>query len=121
MPGTLLITDDAMIIREMIKEVAGAAGWQVVGEAHDGQRAVELFEELRPDVCTIDIVMPGFDGLHAVRGIRELDPEARIVMVSAVDTKQALAEAFRLGASDFIVKPFQRDSLVATLEKQLEA
>lgn len=121
MPGKLLITDDALIIREMIKETAIGAGWEIVGEAADGQQAIERYIELRPDVCTVDIVMPGFDGLHAVRGIRAVNPAARIVVVSAIEQKQVLAEAFKLGASDFIVKPFQRDNLVATLEQQLGA
>lgn len=120
MPGTLLVTDDALIIREMIKDTATSAGWEIVGEATNGQEAIERFQDLRPDVCTVDMVMPGYDGLYAVRGIKEIDPNARIIVVSAVDTKQTLMEAFRLGAADFIVKPFQRDHLLATLEKQLE-
>lgn len=117
MSRTLLITDDAIIIREMIKETATQAGWQVVAEASNGQEAIDRYRELRPDAVTLDLVMPGFDGLHALRGIREFDPAARIVMVSALEQKNILKETFKLGAADFIVKPFQRAALVATLDR----
>jgi two-component system chemotaxis response regulator CheY len=121
MPGKLLVTDDALIVREMIKDAAVEAGWQIVGEAANGRDAVDRFRETCPDVTTIDVVMPQFDGLFALRGIRELDPEARVVMVSAIDQKEVLREAFRLGAADFIVKPFNRAALVETLNRQLAA
>lgn len=119
MPGKLLVTDDAVIIREMIKDTAMAAGWTIVGEARNGQEAIERYRELRPDAMTLDMVMPDFDGLHALRGIRELDPTAKIVVVSALDQKETLKTAFKLGASDFMIKPFNRKLLVETLEKVL--
>jgi two-component system, chemotaxis family, chemotaxis protein CheY len=87
-----------------------------VGEASDGQRAIEQYTALRPSVCTLDLVMPQFDGLHALRGILEIDPQAKIVVVSALDQKTVLKNAFHLGASDFLVKPFEKDTLVNTLE-----
>jgi two-component system chemotaxis response regulator CheY len=121
MPGKLLVVDDAVIIREMIKDVAKAAGWTIVGEGRNGQEGVDRYRELRPDVVTLDLVMPEFDGLHAVKGIREIDPSARIVVVSALDQKDTLKSAFKLGASDFLVKPFDRKLLVETLEKLLAA
>ncbi|NLX98641.1 MAG: response regulator [Rhodopirellula sp.] len=117
MTKTLLITDDAVIIREMIKDIAVAAGWQVVGEAGDGRTAIERYAELRPTACTLDMVMPEYDGLHALRGIRQIDPEAKVVVVSALDQKKVLLEAFRAGASDFLVKPFDKASLVETLNQ----
>jgi len=117
MPGTLLITDDALIIRAMIKDTATAAGWQVLGEATNGNEAIEQYKRLRPDAVTLDLVMPEFDGLHALRGILALDPQARVVVVSALEQKNVLMDAFKIGASDFIVKPFDRKALVATLEK----
>jgi two-component system, chemotaxis family, chemotaxis protein CheY len=119
MPGTLLITDDAAIIREIIKDTAAEAGWQVLGEATNGQEAIDRYSELRPDVMTLDLVMPGFDGLHALAGVRQLDPAARVVVISALDQKKILKDAFKLGATDFLVKPFDRGALVATLEKVL--
>lgn len=117
MAKTLLITDDALIIREMIKDVATAAGWEVVGQATNGKEAVEHFAKLRPQVCTLDLVMPEYDGLYALRGIREIDPEAKIVVVSALDQKRVLMDAFRAGAADFLVKPFDKTALVETLNQ----
>lgn len=117
MPGTLLITDDALIIRAMIRDTATAAGWHVVGEAANGQQAIEQYERLRPDAVTLDLVMPEFDGLHALRGILKLDPQARVVVVSALEQKNVLMDAFKIGAADFIVKPFDKKALIATLEK----
>lgn len=117
MQKTLLITDDALIIRTMIRDVTTAAGWEVVAEAADGREAIERYMETRPAAVTLDLVMPEYDGLHALRGIRAFDPEARIVVVSALDQRSVLKEAFRLGASDFMVKPFDKRALIATLEQ----
>ncbi len=117
MAKTLLVTDDALIIREMIKDAATAAGWKVVGEASNGQQAIDLYRELRPDVATLDLVMPEFDGLHGLRGIIALDPDAKVVVVSALDQKDVLKQAFKLGAADFVVKPFDRQALLGTLEQ----
>jgi two-component system chemotaxis response regulator CheY len=121
MSRSLLVTDDAIIIREMIKDAAMAAGWEIAGEACNGQEAVERYAECRPDACTLDLVMPQYDGLHALRGIIELDPEACIVVVSALEQKKVLTEAFRAGAADFIVKPFDRANLIATLDHLVPA
>jgi len=117
MPGTLLTIDDAAIIREMIKDTAGAAGWNIVGEACDGREGFEQYRRLRPDAVTLDLVMPEYDGLFALREIRALDPQAKVVVVSALDQKSILKEAFKAGASDFLVKPFQRSMLLETLEQ----
>lgn len=119
MSKKLLVTDDAVIIRELIKDSARDAGWEIVGEASNGQMAVEKFDALKPDVMTLDLVMPGTDGLHALRNIRAQHPDARIVVVSALDQKNILKEAFKLGASDFIVKPFDKVALVETLERAI--
>ncbi|OHB67974.1 MAG: two-component system response regulator [Planctomycetes bacterium RBG_13_63_9] len=117
MSKTLLIVDDALIIREMVKDAAREAGWEIVGEATDGQVAIDRYRELKPDVCTLDLVMPEYDGLHALRGIRALDPTAKVVVLSAVDQKNVLKEAIQLGAADFVVKPFDNGILIDTLEK----
>lgn len=116
MSKTLLIVDDAAIIREMIKDAAAGAGWQIAGEATNGLQAAERYDQLRPTACTLDLVMPDYDGLYALRAIRELDAEARVCVVSALDQKEVLKEAFRLGAADFLVKPFRSEVLLATLE-----
>jgi two-component system chemotaxis response regulator CheY len=108
MSHTLLVTDDSMIVREMIKDLAAEAGWTVVGEAVNGQDAIEKYRQLRPDAMTLDLVMPEYDGLHALRGVRECDPQAKVLVVSAIDQTDVLQEAVKLGAADFIVKPFDK-------------
>ncbi|PHR93085.1 MAG: two-component system response regulator [Blastopirellula sp.] len=119
MSKRLLITDDAMIIREMIKDTVEAAGWEVVGQATNGQEAVEKFAELQPDAMTLDMVMPQYDGLHALQNIRKDFPDAQILMVSALDQTEVLKQALKCGATDFIVKPFDKIQLVNALEKMV--
>ncbi|RMF95193.1 MAG: response regulator [Planctomycetota bacterium] len=117
MSRKILIVDDAAIIRAMIRDTVTAAGWTVVGEADNGQAGIEKYRELRPHAMTLDLVMPQYDGLHAMRGIREFDPQARIVVVSALDQTEILREAFKAGASDFLVKPFDKQILLDTLDR----
>ncbi len=117
MPRTLLVVDDAIIIREIIKDTATAAGWEIVGEGRNGQEAIDLYQQLRPDAVTLDLVMPEFDGLHALRGMLACDAQAKVVIVSALEQTTILKDAFRLGAADFLVKPFDRELLVKTLDK----
>lgn len=109
MSHTLLVTDDSMIVREMIKDLAAEAGWTVVGEAVNGQQAIEKYRALRPDAMTLDLVMPEYDGLYALRGVRAFDPQAKVLVVSAIDQAEVLQEAVKLGAADFIVKPFDKE------------
>jgi two-component system chemotaxis response regulator CheY len=117
MAKTLLITDDAMIIRQIIKDMATTAGWEVVGEAGNGQEAIDRYRELRPDAVTLDLVMPEHDGLHALHGIMEFDPQARVLVVSALEQRGVLKDAFKAGAADFVSKPFDRQNLQATLQR----
>ncbi len=118
---SMLIVDDALIMRKRIKDIAEEAGWRVVGEAKDGQEAVALYRQERPDLVTLDIVMPNMDGLAALRQLMEDDPRAQVVMVSAVNQKDKLAECVQAGAMDFIVKPFEKAELLRFFEKQLAA
>jgi two-component system chemotaxis response regulator CheY len=113
----LLVVDDALFMRRMICGVAAEAGWEVAGEAGDGRAAVSLYQQLRPDLVTMDLVMPVMGGLEALRQIRALDPEAKVVVVTALDQKQALMESIRDGAIDFIVKPFERERVLNLLHK----
>ena len=113
----LLVVDDAMLMRRLIRDVAIEAGWEVAGEARDGAEAVALYETLRPDLVTMDVVMPNMGGLEALRKIRAADPEAQVVMVTAVDQKQTLMDSIRDGAMDFIVKPFDRERIKSLLNK----
>ena len=121
MTKKLLITDDAVIMRTIIADTARESGWEVVGEAKNGAEAIEKYKALRPDVVTLDLVMPEFDGLHALRGILEFDPEAVVLVVSALDQKSVLQNAFRHGATDFLVKPFDKPQLKAALETHSRA
>ena len=117
MSRRLLVTDDAIIIREMIKDAARENGWEIAGEATNGQEAIDRFSELRPDAVTLDLVMPQYDGLHALRGIMQLDPDARVLVVSALDQTAVLKDALKLGASDFVVKPFEKSRVLGALDK----
>jgi len=118
-PKKILVVDDALIIRKMITELAKECGWNIAGEAKDGQEACEIYRNQKPDLVTMDMVMPNMDGLEALKKIRELDANARIIMISAVNQKDKLAESIQAGASDFIVKPFDKTRLKALLEKIL--
>jgi two-component system chemotaxis response regulator CheY len=115
----ILIVDDSMFMRKLIRDALEPLGFTICGEAGDGNQAVERFRELRPDLTTLDIVMPHADGLAALAGIRALDAQAKVIMITAVDQRDAMLRATRLGVSDFIVKPFDADRIVAAVEKAL--
>lgn len=113
----LLIVDDALIMRMKIREIATRAGWTVVAEAANGMDGVRMFEKHQPDLVTLDMVMPEMDGLAALKAIRELNPLANVVMVSAVNQKEKLRECIAEGAMDFVVKPFDSDRLQTFFER----
>lgn len=117
MAKRVLIVDDALIMRMRIREIALESGWEIAGEAANGEEGLARYRELRPDLTTLDIVMPRLDGVSALRQIRQDDPAARVVMVSAVDQKGKLSECIRLGAIDFIVKPFDKARLRTFFDK----
>jgi two-component system chemotaxis response regulator CheY len=103
----VLISDDAIFMRTMLKDILKKEGYEIVGEARTGQEAVEKYKELRPDLVTMDIVMPDKDGIQAVKEITEFDPQAKILMCSAMGQQSLVIEAIQAGARDFVVKPFQ--------------
>ena len=115
----ILIVDDAMFMRKLIRDALEPLGFTICGEASDGNMAIEKFRELRPDLTTLDIVMPHADGLAALAGIRQIDPKAKVIMVTAVDQRDAMLRAMHLGVSDFIVKPFDADRILSAVEKAL--
>jgi two-component system, chemotaxis family, chemotaxis protein CheY len=117
----LLVVDDALFMRKLICGVAAEAGWQVVAEACNGAEAVVLYQQHRPDLVTMDLVMPVMGGLEALRQIRAVDPRAQVVVVTALDQKQSLMDSIRDGAIDFIVKPFERERVLALLAKAQSA
>ena len=113
----VLITDDTAFMRMTLKNVLEKNGYEVVGEAEDGVQAVAKYKETSPDLVTMDITMPNMDGITAIKKIMEDDPQARIVVVSAMGQKSLVIEALNAGAKDFIVKPFQPDRIVEALQK----
>ncbi|ADG06220.1 response regulator [Kyrpidia spormannii] len=119
MSRKVLVVDDAAFMRMMIKEILTKHGYEVVGEAVNGIQAVEKFQELRPDLVTLDITMPEMDGIEALKRIRAIDPEAKVIMCSAMGQQAMVIDAIQAGAKDFIVKPFQADRVLEAVRKTL--
>ncbi|MBV4445925.1 response regulator [Clostridium tyrobutyricum] len=115
----VLIVDDAAFMRMMIKDILEKGGFEIVGEANNGIKAVELFKKEKPDVITMDITMPDMDGIEAVKAIKEFDPAAKIIMCSAMGQQTMVMDAIKAGAKDFIVKPFQPDRVIEAVTKVL--
>lgn len=115
----VLIVDDAAFMRMMLKNILGANGHEIVGEAADGVQSLEKYAQLKPDLVTMDIVMPQLDGIEATREIVTSHPEARIVMCTAVGQQAKVLEAMKAGAKGYIVKPFQAPKVVEEINKVL--
>ena len=120
MGANVLIVDDAAFMRMMVKDILTKNGFTVVGEAENGAVAVDKFVELSPDLVIMDITMPEMDGLQAVREIRKRNPQAKIIMCSAMGQQAMVIDAIQSGAKDFIVKPFQADRVVEAVKKALK-
>jgi two-component system chemotaxis response regulator CheY len=120
MAPTVLIVDDALFMRMMIRDILSKDGFDVVAEAENGVEAVERFKEVRPDLVTMDIVMPEMDGIEAVKQIMKIDPNAKILMCSAMGQQPLVVEALEAGAKDFIIKPFQPSKVIEAVEKALK-
>lgn len=116
----VLIVDDAAFMRMMIKDILEKNGFEVVGEASNGIKAVEIYKKEKPDVVTMDITMPDMDGIEAVKEIRQFDSSAKIIMCSAMGQQSMVMDAMRAGARDFIVKPFQVDRVLEALKKAID-
>ncbi len=117
MSKRVLIVDDASFMRMMVKEILTKNGYEVAGEAENGQKAIEKYSELTPDLVIMDITMPEVDGIEAVKRIKANDPDAKIVMCSAMGQQAMVIEAIQAGAKDFIVKPFQADRVLEAVKK----
>jgi len=115
----ILVVDDNAFMRSNLKSVLTGAGFEVVAEATDGLEAISMYQSSAPDLVTLDITMPNMDGVQALRELRSLDPEARIVMVSALGQEALVVEAITAGAADFVVKPFQPQRVVDAVNKAL--
>ena len=119
MSHTVLICDDAVFIRDLVGDILRRAGYDVVGEAATGVQAVEKYKQLRPDLVTMDIVMPDMGGIEAVREICSYDPAAKILMCSAMGQQALVAEAMEAGALDFVIKPFQPSRVLEAVQRVL--
>ena len=119
MGKTILVVDDAAFMRMMIKDILTKNGYEVVAEAGDGQEAIEKYKEHKPDLVTLDITMPEMDGITCLKKIREFDPNAKIIMVSAMGQQAMVIDAIQAGAKDFIVKPFQTDRVLEAIKKTI--
>jgi two-component system chemotaxis response regulator CheY len=117
MAKKVLIVDDAAFMRMLLKDIITKAGYEVVGEASNGAEAIEKYKELKPDIVTMDITMPEMNGIEATKEIMKVDPNANIIMCSAMGQQMMVVEAIQAGAKDFIVKPFQQGRVVEALSK----
>lgn len=119
MKNRIMIVDDALFMRHLIRSALESVGYEIVAEAENGADGLRLFEELRPDLITLDIIMPEMDGLQVLRGIRNIDQDAKVIMVTAVDQRSCMLKAMNLGISDFIVKPFEDARVISAVERAL--
>ena len=117
MAKNILICDDAAFMRMMIKDILTKNGYNVVGEAENGAKAVEKYNELKPDLTLMDITMPEMDGIQALKKIKENDASATVIMCSAMGQQAMVIESIQAGAKDFIVKPFQQDRVLEAVKK----
>ncbi len=120
MTVNVMIVDDLAFIKIVLRDILEKAGFRVVGEASNGEEAIRVYLDKRPDVVLMDITMPGMDGLTALKKIREHDPAARIIICSALGQQRLIVQAIQLGAKDFIVKPFQPQRIISALKKALD-
>lgn len=119
MANRILIVDDAAFMRMMIRDILSKNGFEVVGEAQDGAQAIEKYKELKPDLITMDITMPEMDGISALKEIKKMDGNAKVIMCSAMGQQAMVIDAIQAGAKDFIVKPFQADRVIEAIKKTL--
>lgn len=117
--ATVLVVDDAAFMRKVVTDALTSGGHEVIGEAANGQEAVDRYRELEPELVTLDITMPEKDGLAALREILDSDPAANVVMCSALGQESKVLEAVKAGAKDFIVKPFKPERVLDAVSKAL--
>ena len=116
----ILIVDDAAFMRMMLKDILIKAGHEVVGEASNGKEAVAKYDEIKPDIVTLDITMPEMDGLQALKEIKKRHSDARVIMCSAMGQQAMVIDAIQSGAKDFIVKPFKGEKVLQSVEKAIK-
>ena len=112
---TFLVVDDAIFMRTVLKKMLSEAGFTVIGEAGNGLQAIEMAEQLKPDIVTLDITMPEMDGIEAIEKILEVSPDTKIIMCSAMGQHSKVVEAIKKGARDFVVKPFEKTRVLQAI------
>jgi len=118
----VLVVDDALFMRRMLSDILKKEGVEICGEAENGKEAIEKYQQLKPDLVTMDIVMPKIeeiDGIGAVKEIVKLDAQAKIIMVSAMGQHSLVVEAIQAGAKDFVTKPFQPSRVIEAVKRAL--
>jgi len=115
----ILVVDDAIFMRSLIRDIFARSPFVIAGEAENGLEAIEMYKELRPDITTMDIVMPEVDGITALKEIMKFDPQAKVIMCSALGQESLIAESIEAGAKDFIVKPFQPNKVLKVVRSVL--
>jgi len=121
MGAKVLIVDDALFMRNMLRNIFSESGFDIVGEAQNGNEAIEMYRQLRPDLVTMDIVMPEKNGIEALKEIMSADSSARIIICSALGQESLIMEALEAGARDFIVKPFKPPKVIEVAQKVLSS
>lgn len=115
----ILIVDDANFIQITLETILQAANHQVVGKASNGEEAIQLYKQTKPDIVTLDITMPEMDGIETIKEIMKIDPDANVIMCSAMGQQKIVVKAIELGAKDFIVKPFDESIVLETVDRVL--
>lgn len=118
--ASILIVDDSRTSRKILKETLADAGYEIIGEAVNGEEGVIKYRELKPDMVTMDITMPVMNGLEALACIKKEDENAKVVMITAAGQKEKMVQAIKEGADDFITKPFEPEQVLETLKRVLE-
>jgi len=117
----VLVVDDASFMRVVLKDILTANGFQNIIEAADGAAAISAYQQYGPDIITLDINMPVVDGMQALRTILQVNPNAKVIMVTSVEQKHIILEAIKLGARDYIVKPFERNMVATVINRVLRS
>jgi len=120
--ANILIVDDALFMRKILSDILSEEGHKIVGEAENAKEAIELYKKLKPDIVTMDIIMPEIDGINTLKAIKQIlksDKNARIVIVSAMGQQDMVVESIQAGAKDFVVKPFQRSRITESIARLL--
>lgn len=113
----VLIVDDALFARRILKETLEKNGHEVIGQASNGLEAIEMYKQLKPDLVTMDLTMPDMDGINSIKHIKRFDSNAKIIMCSALGQEAKIIQSIKAGATDFIVKPFNEEKLIDSVNK----